>query len=65
MINWKTTFFGIAAAAGLVLTQLAPSGSAIHKVGGVLSAVGVFGTGASAKDKDVTGTGANARRGAS
>lgn len=61
-INWKTTLFGICASAGLVLTQVVPQGSLLFKIGGIAAAVGALGTGVAAKDKDVTGVGATARR---
>lgn len=60
MKNWKTFLFGALLAVGAVTKPIAekrpPTSSEIIEI------VAALGLGGSAKDLDVTGTGANARR---
>lgn len=62
MKNWKTTLFGTLQAVGLILVAASPAESELKTIGAILAAAGAAGQGASAKDKDVTGIGAGARR---
>lgn len=55
--NWKTTLFGILAAAGLAAStgQIFPESSHAKSWGGLAAIVGTVGLGYNSKDKDVTG----------
>lgn len=62
MINWRTTLFGFLAAIGLLLPTVVPNNKTVRDISGIVAAIGAAGTGAIAKDKDVTGAGPTAHK---